>query len=113
MATVGGKKRLPSKVSLPRGNSNPYNVPLATVPVRRKTGEDVMGWIAACLLVAVFLPLFAMVYLDNLTIKARAEKAIEKLERIERRIEKKEREKRDEPKEFADNPIFDRRKKDE
>jgi len=72
-----------------------------------------MGWIAACLLVAVFLPLFAMVYLDNLTVTARAEKAIEKLEKIERRIEKKEREKRNEPKEFADNPIFDRRKKDE
>jgi hypothetical protein len=72
-----------------------------------------MGWLAACILVILLLPLMGMMLLDNLTITARAEKAIEKLERIERRIEKKEREKRDEPKEFADNPIFDRRKKDE
>jgi hypothetical protein len=34
-----------------------------------------MGWIAACVLVALLLPLMAMVYLDNLTTTVRAEKA--------------------------------------
>jgi len=72
-----------------------------------------MGWVAACFLVAVFLPLFAMVLLDNLTVTARAEKAIEKLEKLERKIDKQEREKRDAPKEFEDNPVFDRREKHE
>jgi uncharacterized membrane protein YdfJ with MMPL/SSD domain len=56
-------------------------------------GEEVMGWIAACVLVALFLPLMAMLYLDNLTITARAEKAIARLEKLERKLEQKEREK--------------------
>ena len=50
-----------------------------------------IGWIAACVLVALFLPLMGMLYLDNLTITARAEKAIAKLEKLERKLEQKER----------------------
>ena len=61
------------------------------VPVRKSVGEEVMGWIAACVLVALFLPLMAMLYLDNLTITARAEKAIARLEKLERKLEQKER----------------------
>jgi len=64
---------------------------VVVVPVRKSVGEEVMGWIAACVLVALFLPLMAMLYLDNLTIAARAEKAIEKLEKLERKLEQKER----------------------
>jgi uncharacterized membrane protein YdfJ with MMPL/SSD domain len=56
-------------------------------------GEEIMGWIAACVLVALFLPLMAMLYLDNLTITARAEKAIARLEKLERKLAQKEREK--------------------
>jgi len=79
------------------------------VPVRRKTGEDVMGWIAACVLVALLLPLMAMVYLDNLTTTARAEKALERIEKLERQIERKERDKdRKEPNSFGNSPVFDR-----
>lgn len=79
------------------------------VPVRRKTGEDLMGWIAACVLVALLLPLMAMVYLDNLTTTVRAEKALEKIEKLERQIERKERDKdRKEPNSFGNIPVFDR-----
>jgi type VI protein secretion system component VasK len=79
------------------------------VPVRRKTGKDVMGWIAACVLVALLLPLWGMVYLDNLTTTNRAEKALEKLEKLEQRLERKERDKnRKDPDAFGDNPVFDR-----
>ena len=68
-----------------------------------------MGWIAACVLVALFLPLAALMYLDNLAVTIRAEKALEKIEKLERQIERKERDKnRKEPDSFGDNPVFDR-----
>jgi len=68
-----------------------------------------MGWIAACVLVALFLPLAALLYLDNLAITIRAEKALEKIEKLERQIERKQREKdRREPDTFIGNPVFDR-----
>lgn len=109
MATAGGKKRLPAKVSVPRNNPNPYLVPMDVASIRRKTGEDIMGWIAACVLVALMLPLGAMLYLDILDAKHETKRALEKLEKIEQRIERKEREKnRKEPDSISDNPVFDR-----
>ena len=62
------------------------------VPVRRKTGEDVMGWIAACVLVALLLPLMAMMYLDNLTVNKKAEKNLEKTEKLQHQVEELKRE---------------------
>ena len=109
MATAGGKKRLPAKVSVPSRNPNPYLVPMDVASIRRKTGEDIMGWIAACILVALMLPLGAMLYLDILEAKHETKRALEKLEKIEQRIERKEREKnRKDPDTFSDNPVFDR-----
>jgi hypothetical protein len=83
------------------------------VPVDQPEGESVMGvlgWIFAVILVALMLPLLAFLYLDNLTTNARTEKALDKLEKLEQKMERKN---RDEPKEFRDNPLFDRRKKNE
>ena len=51
-----------------------------------------MGWIAACVLVALLLPLMAMVYLDNLTVNKRAEKNLEKTEKLERQVQELKRE---------------------
>lgn len=71
--------------------------------------ESVMGWIAACVLVVLLLPLIGMMLLDNLTIATRAEKALEKIERIEKKIERDQREKnRKKPDSFSNNPVFDR-----
>ena len=68
-----------------------------------------MGWIASCVLVALMLPLGAMLYIDILDAKHETKRALEKLEKIEQRIERKEREKnRKEPDAFGNNPIFDR-----
>jgi len=68
-----------------------------------------MGWIAACILVALMLPLGAMLYLDILEAKHETKRALEKLEKIEQRIERKEREKnRKEPDAINSNPVFDR-----
>ena len=76
------------------------------VPVRRQTGEDVMGWIAACVLVALLLPLGAMLYLDILEAKHEVKAQAEKVEKLRREIERKERDKK--PDSFSDNPVFDR-----
>ena len=65
---------------------------MAVVPVRKSFGENVMGWIAACVLVALLLPLMAMVYLDNLTVSKRAEKNLEKTEKLERQVQELKRE---------------------
>ena len=51
-----------------------------------------MGWIAACVLVALLLPLMAMVYLDNLTVNKRTEKNPEKTEKLERQMQELKRE---------------------
>lgn len=65
-----------------------------------------MGWIIAVVLVALMLPLGAMLYFDILTTMKNTEKALEKIEKIEKRIERKERDKT--PDTFADNPVYDR-----
>jgi len=96
MATQGGKKRLPSKVSVPSRNPNPYSVPLDVASIRRKTGEDIMGWIAACVLIALLLPLGAMLYLDILEAKHEVKEQVEKVEKLRRQVEQ-ERRKNDKP----------------
>jgi hypothetical protein len=61
------------------------------VPVRRKTGEDLMGWIAACVLIAVLLPLMGMLYLDVLEAKHEVHQQLEKVEKLRRQIEQEKR----------------------
>ena len=75
-------------------------------PVRESLGQDVMGWIAACVLVAFLLPMGAMLYLDILEAKNEVKAQTEKLERLRRQIERKQRDK--EPDSFSNNPMFDR-----
>jgi len=65
-----------------------------------------MGWIACCVLFAIFLPLGAMLYLDVLQAKHEVKEQVEKVEKLRREIERKNRDK--EPVNFDDNPIFDR-----
>ena len=51
-----------------------------------------MGWIAACVLVGMLLPLLGMLYLDVLETKHDAKVQIEKMEKLRRQVEQKERE---------------------
>ena len=60
-------------------------------PVHKSFGEDVMGWIAACVLVALLLPLGAMLYLDILEAKHEVKAQVEKIERLRREIEQQQR----------------------
>ena len=52
-----------------------------------------IAWIACCVLIALLLPLGAMLYLDILETKNEAKAQIEKVEKLRREIEKKERKK--------------------
>ena len=52
-----------------------------------------IGWVAACVLIALLLPLMAFLYLDILEVKNEAKSQIEKVEKLRRQVEQKEREK--------------------
>jgi uncharacterized membrane-anchored protein YhcB (DUF1043 family) len=51
-----------------------------------------MGWIAACVLVVLMLPLFGMLYMDVLQTKKEAQQQIEKMEKVRRQVEQQKRE---------------------
>lgn len=63
-----------------------------------------MGWIAACVLIAVLLPVMGMLYLDILEAKHETKAQVEKVEKLRREIERKNRDSDT----FTDNPVFDR-----
>ena len=68
-----------------------------------------MGWIAACVLVALMLPIMGVLYLDVLEAKHEVKAQVEKLEKLRREVERKQRDKdRKEPDAFGNNPVFDR-----
>jgi len=50
-----------------------------------------VGWIAACLLVVVLLPLIGMLYMDVLQMKHEAKQQIEKMEKTRREVEQQKR----------------------
>jgi hypothetical protein len=90
---------------------DPYSYPIPVAPaLLREEPEDHMmgavGWIFAVILVAFFLPLGALLYLDILEAKNDTKKMLEKIEKIERRIERKTRDK--EPDTITNKLVFDR-----
>ncbi len=50
-----------------------------------------MGWIAACILVVLMLPLLGMLYMDVLQTKHEAKQQIEKMEKVRREVEQQKR----------------------
>ena len=93
MATAGKAKKLPSKVSVPSSDYYIPPVPLGVAPAAESVGEDIMGWIAALVLVGLMLPLLGMLYMDILTAKHEVKAQVEKVEKLRRELEQKEREK--------------------
>lgn len=63
------------------------------VRVHKPLGEEVIAWIACCVLIALLLPLGAILYLDVLEVKNEAKKQLEQVERLRRQVEQKDREK--------------------
>jgi hypothetical protein len=50
-----------------------------------------MGYVAACVLIALLLPLMGMLYLDILEVKTKVEQEVVKVEKLRRELERKER----------------------
>ena len=107
MATQARRKKPPAKAG---GNGGDFYIPplpVVVAPVRQSVGEEIMGWIAACVLVALLLPLGAMLYLDILEAKHEVKQQMEKVERLRREVERERREKKPSDT-ISDNPVFDR-----
>ena len=64
---------------------------MAVAPVRQSMGEDIVGWIAACVLIALLLPMGALLYLDILDAKHQVKQQLEKVEKLRREIEAQKR----------------------
>ena len=93
MATQRGGKKPTSKARSSGSDFYIPPLPLAVVRVRKPLGEEVMGWIAACVLIALLLPIMGFLYLDILETKNEAKSQVEKVEKLRRQVEQKDREK--------------------
>ena len=93
MATQGGRKKLPAKTSVPSSDFYIPPLPVGVVTVRKSVEEDIVAWIACCVLIALLLPLMGFLYLDILETKNEAKAQVEKVEKLRQKIEQKEREK--------------------
>ena len=93
MATQARGKKRASQVGGSGGDFYLPPLPVAVAVVRKSLGEEMIGWIAACVLIALLLPLMAVLYLDVLETKNEAKAQIEKVEKLRREIEQKERKK--------------------
>ena len=63
--------------------------------VRKSIGEDIVGYVAAVILVALMLPMLGMLYLDILEAKHDAKVQLEKVEKLRRQIEAQQRKDKD------------------
>jgi hypothetical protein len=91
MATTAGAKKRPAKAGSSGGDYYVPPLPVVVASPRESLGESIMGWIAACVLVALLLPLGAMLYLDILEVKNDAKQQLEKVEKLRRQLEQERR----------------------
>jgi hypothetical protein len=91
MATAARGKKPPVKTGSSGGDFYIPPLPLVVAPVRQSVGEEIMGWIAACVLVALLLPLGAMLYLDILEVKNEVKQEVEKVQKLRRQYEQEKR----------------------
>ena len=91
MATQGKGATSKGKASVSAGD---FPIPPIYVVAPRSLAQDweiVMGWIAACVLVVLLLPLLGMLYMDVQQTKHEAKIQIEKMEKVRREVEKEKR----------------------
>ena len=61
---------------------------MASDRVHKQDWESVVGWIAACLLVIVLLPILGMLYMDVLQAKHEAKQQQEKVQKLIKQLER-------------------------
>jgi len=92
MATKGKGATPSRKTSIPVGSFPIPNIPLDANRSGKQDWESVVGWIAACVLVVLLLPVLGMLYIDILQAKHEAKQQQEKVQKL---IKELEREKND------------------
>ena len=91
MATQGKGAPFKRKASLPASDFSFPPVYVAPPRPLEQDWENIMGWIAACVLVVMLLPILGMLYVDVLQTKHEAKQQIEKMEKVRREFEKEKR----------------------
>ena len=92
MATKGKRAPPSRKASV---SSSDYPLPpiyMASDRVHKQDWESVVGWIAACLLVIVLLPILGMLYIDVLQAKHEAKQQQEKVQKLIKQLEREKQE---------------------
>jgi hypothetical protein len=91
MATAARGKKPPAKTG--GGNSNYYipPVPVAVASPVKSLAADMMGWIFACLLIGLLLPMLGLLYVDILETKHEVRQQLEKVEKLRREVEQEKR----------------------
>ena len=90
MATKGKGATPSRKTSIPVGSFPVPPVPMDGNRSGKQDWESVMGWIAACVLLVVLLPLLGMLYVDVLQTKHEANQQVEKVEKLRRQVEQQQ-----------------------
>ena len=93
MATKG--KRAPPKRKASVSSSDYPLPPVFVAPNRslKQDWENVVGWIAACVLVGMLLPILGMLYMDVLQAKHEAKQQQEKVQKLIKQLEREKNDK--------------------
>ena len=91
MATQARGKKPTSKAGSSGSDFYIPPVPVAVAVVRKSLGEEMIAWIACCVLIALLLPLMGILYLDVLETKKEANVQLEKVEKLRRQVEQQQR----------------------
>jgi hypothetical protein len=65
---------------------------MASDSVHKQDWENVVGWIAACVLVILLLPIMGIILLDTLEAKHQVNQQVIRVEKLRKQIEQKEKE---------------------
>ena len=88
MATKGKGATPSRKTSIPVGNFPIPNIPMDANRSGKQDWESVVGWIAACVLVVLLLPVLGMLYMDVLQAKHEAKQQQEKVQKVIKELER-------------------------
>jgi high-affinity Fe2+/Pb2+ permease len=92
MATKGKGATSSRKTSVPVGNFPIPPIPMADDRSGKQDWENVVGWIAACVLVILLLPVLGMLYMDVLQAKHEAKQQQEKVQKLIKQVEREKQE---------------------
>ena len=91
MATKGKRAPPARKTSIPVGSFPVPPLPMDANRSDKQDWENVVGWIAACVLVILLLPVLGMLYMDVLQAKHETKQQQEKVQRLIKQVEKENR----------------------